>query len=169
MHGRKSPESIAPGHRGSVIMVELHVDHEGLVILAIYPFILFGICCKNSTTPIQVLSYNIVWRVSHISINPSIYETLSLATILLCFQKLFHGPLVTYIKLRVRMRRECREMFSPPPTSKEIANPQWQKKLSRHSRCMCNPQFYISGKRPIVTRCNWPINTTDALFTNARD
>ena len=59
MHG-KSPESIAPGHRGSVMMVELHVDQEGLVTLAIYPFIIFEICDTNSTTPIQVLSYNIM-------------------------------------------------------------------------------------------------------------
>ena len=30
----------------------------------------------------------------------------------------------------------------------------WWGKLSRHSRCMCNPQFYVSGKRPmIVIQC----------------
>ena len=46
MHG-KSPESIAPEHRGSVIMVELHVDQEGLVSLAIYQLMLFEICGKN--------------------------------------------------------------------------------------------------------------------------
>ena len=25
----------------------------------------------------------------------------------------------------------------------------WRGKRSRHSRCMCNPQFYVSGKRPM--------------------
>ena len=30
-----------------------------------------------------------------------------------------------------------------------IANPRWRGKLSRHSRHMCNPQFYVSGKRPM--------------------
>ena len=29
-----------------------------------------------------------------------------------------------------------------------IANPRWRGKRSRHSRCMRNPQFYVSGKRP---------------------
>ena len=30
-----------------------------------------------------------------------------------------------------------------------IANPRWRGKRSRHSRHMRNPQFYVSGKRPI--------------------
>ena len=29
---------------------------------------------------------------------------------------------------------------------------QWQGKRSRHTRRMCNPQFYVSGKRPITLR-----------------
>ena len=33
----------------------------------------------------------------------------------------------------------------------EITNPRWRGKRSRHSRRMRNPQFYVSGKRPI-----WP-------------
>ena len=32
-----------------------------------------------------------------------------------------------------------------------IANPRWRGKRSRHFRCMPNPQFYVSGKRPM----NW--------------
>ena len=63
--------------------------------------------------------------------------------------------------------------FSPPPTSKQtasyrsrhasrhvrharavmhvgIANPWWWGKRPRHSRRMRNPQFCLSGKRPIV-------------------
>ena len=31
-----------------------------------------------------------------------------------------------------------------------IANPRWPGKRSRHSRRMRNPQFYVSGKRPMV-------------------
>ena len=63
---------------------------------------------------------------------------------------------------------------SPPPTSKEtagsrsrhasrhvrharavmhvgIANPRWWGKRSRHSQHMHNPQFYVSGKRPMAS------------------
>ena len=63
--------------------------------------------------------------------------------------------------------------FSPPPTSKEtasqrsrhasrhvrharvvmhvgIAHSRWRGKRSRHSRRMRNPQFYVSGKRPMA-------------------
>ena len=70
------------------------------------------------------------------------------------------------------MRRECRERFSLSPTSKEtarklsrhvsqhvcraraerhvgITNLRWRGKRSRHFRRMRNPQFYVSGKRPI--------------------
>ena len=31
-----------------------------------------------------------------------------------------------------------------------IANPRWRGKLSRHSRCVRNTQFCVSGKRPMV-------------------
>ena len=31
-----------------------------------------------------------------------------------------------------------------------IANPRWRGKRSRHSRRMRNPQFYVSGKRPML-------------------
>ena len=31
-----------------------------------------------------------------------------------------------------------------------IANPRWWGKLSRHYRHKCNPQFYVSDKRPLV-------------------
>ena len=30
---------------------------------------------------------------------------------------------------------------------------QWRGKRSRHLRCMRNPQFYVSGKRPMALRC----------------
>ena len=77
------------------------------------------------------------------------------------------------VKLWVAHAPETPRAFSQPPTSKEttsqrsrhasrhvchtravmhvgIANPRWQEKHSRHSWRMRNPQFYTSGKRPIV-------------------
>ena len=33
-----------------------------------------------------------------------------------------------------------------------IANSRWWGKRSRHSRCIHNPRFYVSGKRPMATR-----------------
>ena len=32
-----------------------------------------------------------------------------------------------------------------------ITNPRWRRKRSRHSRCMRNPQFCVSGKMPVVS------------------
>ena len=83
-----------------------------------------------------------------------------------------YGPLAKYIKLRVVDAQECRECFhSPPPKETAIkgsrhasrhvrharavmlvgiAYPRWRGKHSRHSRRIHNPQFYVSGTRPIV-------------------
>ena len=84
-----------------------------------------------------------------------------------------HGPLTRYVKLCVAHAPGMPGTFSPPPTSKEtasyrsrhasrhvrnaravmhvgIANPWRRGKRSRHSRRMRNPQFYVSGKRPVV-------------------
>ena len=33
---------------------------------------------------------------------------------------------------------------------------QWRGELSRHSRRMCNSQFYVSGKRPVAARVTRP-------------
>ena len=77
----------------------------------------------------------------------------------------YHGPLTRYIKLRVALAPGMPGKFSPPPTSNEtagyrdaravmhvgIVNPRFLGKRSRHSRRMRNPQFYVSGKRPIET------------------
>ena len=64
----------------------------------------------------------------------------------------------------LRMRRECREHFSRHhglviPTcitaraSSTVTSgfllSRWRGKLSRHSRHMRNPQFYVSGNRPM--------------------
>ena len=64
------------------------------------------------------------------------------------------------------MRRECCERFARHRLQRKqlvgdpsmhhgtcvigIINPRWQGKRSRHSRRMHNPQFYVSGKRPMV-------------------
>ena len=87
-------------------------------------------------------------------------------------RELVNGPLIRYVKLRVVHAPGMPGTFSPPPTSKEIAsyrsrrasrhvrharavmhvridNPRWRGKLYRHSRRMRNPQFFVSGKRPM--------------------
>ena len=84
-----------------------------------------------------------------------------------------NGPLTRYFKLRIAHTPGMPGAFSPPPTSKEtaswrsrhasrhvrharavmhvgIANPRWRGKRSRHSRRMRNPQFQVSGKRPML-------------------
>ena len=79
----------------------------------------------------------------------------------------------------LRKRRECRERFPRHRVQRtplisdsgthhgrcvthvprvvmhvEIANPWWRAKRFRHSRCMRNPQFNVSGKRPMY--CMFP-------------
>ena len=83
-----------------------------------------------------------------------------------------HEPLARYVKLRVRMRRECRERFPrhrrwaiptcitarASRTCRDACRDRWLSvsfeiggggKRSRHSRRMRNQQFYVSGKRPM--------------------
>ena len=85
---------------------------------------------------------------------------------------LLHGPLTRYVKLRLRMRRECRERFPrhrwlsdlgihhgtcvthvlwcmPGSLTSSFLWSRRRGKRSRHSRHMRNPQIYVSGKRPI--------------------
>ena len=82
-----------------------------------------------------------------------------------------NGPLIKYVKLRLAHAPGMPETFSPSLTSKEtaswpsravmhvgIANSQWRGKRSRHSRSMRNPQFYVSGKRPILWNCHCDIS-----------
>ena len=49
-----------------------------------------------------------------------------------------------------------------------IANPQWRRKRSRHSRRMCNPHFYVSYKRPIhlLSLCcsMWSISSVNGSY-----
>ena len=84
-----------------------------------------------------------------------------------------HGPLTRYVKLRVAHAPGMPGTFPSPSKSKETAsyrsrhasrhvrdaravmhvgidNPRWRGKRSRHSRRMRNPQFYVSGKRPMA-------------------
>ena len=74
--------------------------------------------------------------------------------------RLFTGnePLTRYTTLRVAHASGMPGTFFSPPTSKEIAravmdvgiaNTWWRGKLSRHSQCIRNPQFYVFGQRPI--------------------
>ena len=93
---------------------------------------------------------------------------------MLCLVVVFicHGSLTRYVKLRIAHVPGMPGTFSPPPrvsdpdihhgtcvthvpwwmlgsiTSGFLLNRFWGKR-SRHSRRMRNPQFYISGKRPI--------------------
>ena len=92
------------------------------------------------------------------------------------------GPLARYVILRVAHAPGMPGTFSSPPW---VSDPdmhhgtcvthvpwcmprlltsgflwsRWWGKRSRHSRCMRNPQFYLSGKRPI--RCKTTLYTTD--------
>ena len=77
-----------------------------------------------------------------------------------------HGPLARYVKLWVAHVPGMPGTFSPPL---RVSNPSmhhgmlgsltsgflwswWWGKRSRHSRRMRNPQFYVSGKKPIEKR-----------------
>ena len=84
-----------------------------------------------------------------------------------------HGSLTRYVKLRVAYAPGIPGTFSPPSTSKVtarqrsqhalrrvrhargvmhvgIANPRRRGRPSCHSRRMRNPQFYVSGQRPML-------------------
>ena len=98
-----------------------------------------------------------------------------------------HGPLTRYLKLRIAHAPVMRGTFSPSP---RVSDPdmhhgtcvtdvswcmlgsstggflwsRWRGKRSRYSRRMRNPQFQVSGKRPIscthVHFGNGPFNPT---------
>ena len=95
--------------------------------------------------------------------------------LLLISPRSFHGSLTRYIKLLVAHEPEMPGTFPPSPTSKEttskrsrhasrharhahaamhvgIVNTQCRGKYSRQSRRMRNPEFYVSGKRPMGQR-----------------
>ena len=87
--------------------------------------------------------------------------------------RLAYGPLTRYVKLRVAHAPGIPETFSPPPRDSDpvmhhgtrvthvswcmpglptsgYLRSRWREKRSRHSRRMRNPQFWVSGKRPMV-------------------
>ena len=105
-----------------------------------------------------------------------------------------YGPLNRYVKLRVAYAPGMPGTFSSPPTSKKtasqrsrhasrhvrharplmhvgIANPQWQGKRFRYSQRVRNPQFYVSGKRPMswgnhVSASTYPKGTAVADWSD---
>ena len=88
-----------------------------------------------------------------------------------------HGPLARYVKLRVVHAQGMPGTFSPPP---RVSDPdmhhgtcvthvpwcmpgsltssflwsRWREKRSLHSRRMRNPQFFVSGKKPMSSNSN---------------
>ena len=65
-----------------------------------------------------------------------------------------HGSLTRYVKLRVAhatgMPRNV-PWCMPGSLTSDFIWGRWRGKRTRHSRCMRNPQFYVSGKRPMLT------------------
>ena len=83
-----------------------------------------------------------------------------------------HGPLTRYVKMQVAHAPDMPGTFPPPPRVSDpdmhhgtcvthvpwcmpgsltsgFLGSRWRGKRSRHSQRMRNPQFYVSGKRPI--------------------
>ena len=128
-------------------------------------------------TAIQLGSISVSERlqmVSDVSSHPSsVYHETWLETSQTVCQYLWSAwALARNVKLRVALAPRMPGTFSPPP---RVINPDmhhdtcvthvpwcmprsltsgdlwsgWQRKCSRHSRRMRNPQFYVTGKRPI--------------------
>ena len=91
-------------------------------------------------------------------------------------EMLYYGPFACYKKLRVVHAPGMLGTFSPPPrvsdpdmhhgtcvthvpwyTAGSITSgllwSRWREERSRHSRRMCNPQLYVSGRKPIDETC----------------
>ena len=99
----------------------------------------------------------------------------------------YDGPLTKYVKIRVAHAPGMPGTFSPSPrvsdpnmhhgtrvmhvpwcmsgslTSGFLWN-RWREKRSRHSRRMRNPQFYVSGKRPIDSTAVPNLGLCSSLF-----
>ena len=63
-----------------------------------------------------------------------------------------------------------RWLATPESITFAIANPRWWGKRSRHSRCMLDPQFYVSGNRPLPLSINLQryVKYTPYLTTSSR-
>ena len=66
-----------------------------------------------------------------------------------------HRGLAIPTSITARAWRTCRDALLGSLTSSLLWS-RWRGKRSRHSRCMRNPQFYVSGKRPIQSIAVWP-------------
>ena len=97
-----------------------------------------------------------------------------------------NGLLAWYLVLRVAHAPGMPGMFSPPP---QVSDPdmhhgtglkhvtwcmpgslfsgfpwsRWRGKRSRHSRRMRNPQYYVSGKKPMAAELTCPIRTASTF------
>ena len=90
-----------------------------------------------------------------------------------------YGPLARNLRLRVALASGMPGKFSPPPRKSDLDMhhgtcvthvpwcisgslssgflwSRWRVRRSRHSRRMRNPQFYVSGKRPM----QWGVHST---------
>ena len=122
----------------------------------------------------QVIGMPIISDTIWSFLNPGswIHQLTSMSLLVFCLQ-LLHEPLTRYVKLRVAHAPGMPGTFSPAP---QVSDPdmhhgtcvthvpwwmpgsltsgflwmRWRGKRPRHSRRMRNPQFYVSGKRPIV-------------------
>ena len=102
-----------------------------------------------------------------------------------------HGPIASYVKLQVAHASGMPGTFTPPL---RVSDPDmhhgtcvthvpwcmpgsltsgflwswWRGKYSRHSRRMRNPQFYVSGKRPMCTQLRFCVQGATALIAQCR-
>ena len=116
-----------------------------------------------------------VLMLCHINEISHSYETTYTVIKIWCYRGLMDmapGPLARYVKLRVAHTLGMPGTFSPPPRVSDpdmhhgtcvthvpscmpgsltsgIRWSRWRGKRTRHSRRMHDPQFYLSGKRPM--------------------
>ena len=130
--------------------------------------------CRLAPSHISLIVWLKSWRIIirfHLSNeNPETWFVKFIATFCVCSVGVkyivFHRPLARYVKLRVAHAPRMPETFSPLPQVNDPAThvpwciprslisglfwSRWRGKRSRHSRCMRNAQFCVSGKRPIA-------------------
>ena len=97
---------------------------------------------------------------------------------------LCHGPVTRYVELRIVYAAGMPEpfFFNHPLQRKSlvsnpsihgaravkyvgITNPRWR---GKRSRCMSNPRFYLSGKRPMLSIFQMTGGTTYAYFSHSQ-
>ena len=103
-----------------------------------------------------------------------IFKAINISLCMLLRYHFGYGSLARYVTLQVAHAPGMPGTFFPPPQDSDpdmhhgtcvthvpwcmsgsltsgFLWSRWRGKRSRHSRCMRNPQFYVSGKRPIAT------------------